>query len=287
MRDLPPEIEAAPMPVIIVGPGDEIVAANNAAVLIGFTRAETIARYLFLENQDFAAELAAAPPTKLWRFTFDEREKNFRISNIQSDRGICCWLTDMSEQLALAERLRILRNPSGKQLRQIKHQASTAIGYAELLDVIMDGESPLSADKVAIVTQYHSKVRNSLQRIQEIAISESATGISSKRSILLVENHEALNEVITELLKSEGYKVTSFLDSKSALQYFAVNHYSVHTAIVADTLNRERKETFSSTLKKMSPKLSIITLSANPDAAPEPAIRKPLDFKQLLRILED
>ena len=282
-----PEIVAAPMPLIVVGPGDDIVAANSAAVSMGFAVDEAITRYLALEKNDFVSELAAAPITKLWRFTFKEREKIFSLSSIQSDVGIYCWLRDMSEQLALAERLKIIGNPSGKQLRQIKHQTAIAIGYAELLEVITYDENPLTADKISIVNQYHSEVRSSLQRIQHILDDQNVTGIPSKRSILLVEGHEALNQVITELLKSEGYRVTSFLDSKSALQYFDVNHYSVHTAIIAETLNREKTEAFSDALKKLAPKLIIITLSANPEAAPKPALRKPVDFKQLLSVLEN
>ena len=254
---------------------------------MGFVLAETLNKYLTLDTEDFAAELEAAPITKLWHFTFNEREKICRLSGIQTDAGIYCWLTDMSEQLALAERLRVLQNPAGKQLRQIKYKAATAIGYAELLEVIMSEDGALSPDQIGIVRQYHSEVKTSLQRIQQIAINESAAGIMPKRSILLIEDHEPLNEVITELLKSEGYKVTSFLDSRSALQYFGVNRYSINTAIVAETINRKDVKSLSHALREMAPKLSIITLSTNPSEAPQPAIRKPLDFEQLLQALKD
>jgi len=274
------------MPLIIVGPRDIIITANTAAVSMGFAEGEPVNKYLVLEEQDLATELIGAPATKLWRFSFSEREKICHLSSIQTDIGIYCWLTDLSEQLALAERLRTLKDPAKKQLLQIKNQAATAIGYAELLEVIMDGKGRLSADQITLIRRYQSEVRNSLQRIQQIALDGGFADTSVKNSILLVEGHEALNELITELLISEGYKVTSFLDTRSALEYFRVNRYSVQTAIVAENSNSAGGKSLSSALKEIAPALSIITLSATPDLATGLAIRKPLDFQQLLELLK-
>ena len=287
LNDLSPELKAAPIPLIVIDPDDIIVAANSAAVSMGFVEGDTVNRYLFLEEKDFAAQIAAAPVTKLWCFTFKDSEKLCHLSSSQAESGTYCWLRDMSEQLALAEQLRLLKDPGAKQLRKISHQAATALGYAELLDVIMDDPGALSPDQFALVRQYQLEVRNSLQRIQQIAVEENAAGKPAKRSILLVEGHAALNELITELLKSEGYKVASFLDASSALQYFRVNHHSVQTAIVDETLSTTGSNSLSNALKEMAPALSVITVSTDPDSAPGLAIRKPLDLRQLLQVLQD
>ena len=287
LSDLPPELKAAPIPLIVIGRGDLIVAANTAAISMGFAEGDAVKRYLFLEEKDFAAVVAAASTTKLWHFTFKDSEKLCHLSTSQAESGTYCWLRDMSEQLAVTERLRLLKGPGDKQLRLINHQSATALGYAELLDVIMDDPGALSPDQLALVRQYQLEVRNSLQRIQQIAVEENATGKPAKRSILLVEGHAALNELITELLKSEGYKVTSFLDASSALQYFRVNHHSVQTAIVGETSSRADSNSLSNALKEMAPALSVITVSTNPDSASGLAIGKPLDLRQLLQVLQD
>ena len=187
----------------------------------------------------------------------------------------------------IADRLRQMKEPGGKQLRRINHLSSTALGYAELLDVIMEDPTSLAAEQQALVRHYQAEVRQALQSIQEIAVAESITSQSKKDAVLLVESHTALNELITELLKSEGYKVTSFLDAQSAIQYFRVNHHAVQAAIIEDDQGNADTLGLPGLLKDIAPALSIITLAADPDSVPGLAIRKPLDINQLLKLLRD
>ena len=287
MPELSPELSAAPLPLLLLDPDNVIIAANGAAVTMGFEIGASINDYLHLQGRNVGAEIASAPGNKLWRLTFPDSEKHCYLSIHESESGVFCWLRDMSEQLAIADRLRQMKEPGGKQLRRINHLSSTALGYAELLDVIMEDPTSLAAEQQALVRHYQAEVRQALQSIQEIAVAESITGQSKKDAVLLVESHTALNELITELLKSEGYKVTSFLDAQSAIQYFRVNHHAVQAAIIEDDQGSADTLGLPGLLKDIAPALSIITLAADPDSVPGLAIRKPLDINQLLKLLRD
>ena len=149
MPELSPELSAAPLPLLLLNPDNVIIAANSAAVSMGFEVGSPINDYLHLQGRNVGAEIASAPGNKLWRLTFPDSEKHCYLSVHESESGVLCWLRDMSEQLAIADRLRQMKEPGGKQLRRINHLSSTALGYAELLDVIMEDPTSLAAEQQA------------------------------------------------------------------------------------------------------------------------------------------
>ena len=287
MINLETNLLSAPLPILLIDTTDSIVALNKAAISWGFVVDQKIKTYLELHGKPFATELSAKRESKLRIFRFPSSEKHCHLTAQKNKDGILCWLHDVSPQLAIAERLRQAAMPSENQLRRINHLSSTALGYAELLDVIMSDLDSLSPEQMALVQHYQSEVRHSLQSIQKNTGSEKFRTQSVKSSVLVVESHAALNELITELLKGEGYKVASFLDGESAVQYLQVNHHKVKTAIVEEAPKGLDKTNLINVLSDVAPGLDVILLAANPASSPGRAIRKPLDFEQLLQMLED
>ncbi|MBT4163134.1 MAG: response regulator [Gammaproteobacteria bacterium] len=281
------QLQNAPIALIAIGDDDVIVDANLQAIEAGLTVGESMKKYQPDLGAPFREAVEHQRDTESWLFRFDDSEKRYRITSITNDTILYCWLQDLSEQVALAEKVKQLKDPGSKRLRRINHQATTALGYAELLEVIMDDHEMLTAEKLSAVKQYQSEVANSLKMIQQIAQQEKEGKAVASSSILVAESHEALSELITELLRAEGYRVACFSDGQSALKYYSVNREAISKAIIDENLKGEGNLPLVMALRDMAPDLEIVTLTADASASSRDRILKPVDFQLLLKAVED
>jgi len=287
MIELSPQLELAPVALLVLDADDVIVTANLLARDSGFECGVPVSRYVTGVPQSLRAAIDGEPDTRSWRFRFADREKRYDIRCICEEGMYYCWLFDQSENIALAEKARQLKDPGSRRLRQINHQAATAMGYAELLEVIMADHEVLTAEKLAAVRQYQSEVSSALQNIQQVAQQDKENTKASSTSILVADSHAALSELISELLRAEGYRVTSFTDGESAYKYCKVNRHAIRKAIMDEGLRSNDNRPLVAALQEMKPSLEIVTLTDDTENNAADSILKPVDFQLLLRAVED
>ena len=283
MRELPETLQYAPMPLLIIDENDLITALNDAASAMGFERDTNPLDYVKGISEPFCEYLRYQPPGTIYRFQFRGAEKCCKVAPIKFAELTCLWLQDLSENLALADRLSQQKRPGSLQLRQINQLTITAMGYSELLDVVMSDQKTLSASKLSTVKQYQQEVTRNLRAIQELIAGTNQP--TQGGSILVVEPHEALAELISELLRGAGYRVTTFSDAGSALKYVTLNAQGFGKAIVDKDMTTEGEGSFLDALKMAAPDLPVLLLTDESEG--EGTIRKPLDFNLLLQAVQE
>lgn len=285
MTDLPDILKRAPIAMIVLNREDRVVDSNDLARTLGFVAHTMMNDLLIGLEEKFCEAIQHGPPLRSWRVRIDDREKRFQITWQAEGENFFVWFQDISEQVALAEKVRKTKAPSSKQLRQANHQAVTGLGYAELLEVIMDDHDILSGEKLTAVKHYQSEVANTLRAIQRITLNEGKDAAIEPTSIMVAESHAALSELISELLRAEGYRATSFSDAESALKFYALNHHTIQKAVIDETLKSD-EEFLTAALKKLAPELEIITLTDNEQIQSPGSVLKPVDFQLLLSAVE-
>ncbi len=271
------------MPLLIVDGEDVITTVNDAAADMGFESGNRVNDYLAGMAEPFCDHIRYQPRSTVYRFRFQAAEKACKVTPIEFAELNCLWLQDISENLSLADQLRQVRKPESMQFRQINQLVITAMGYSELLDVVMSDEEMLSAEKLSTVKQYQMEITRNLRAIQDLIDGKEKS--VQKGNVLVVEQHETLAELISELLRGEGYKVTTFSDAESGLKYAKLNGPGIQVAIIDELMNTESSESLPDALKKVAPELSILRLTDRGEG--EGTIRKPLDFNRLLEAVQE
>ncbi len=284
MQELPETLQYAPMPLLIVNDEDIITTLNDSASVMGFRSGDLVADYLNGMSEAFCEYIRYQPASTIYRFQFEGSEKPCKVTPIQFAELNCLWLQDISENLALADQLRQVKKPESMQFRQINQLIVTAMGYSELLDVVMSDEEGLSSDKMATVKQYQLEITRNLRAIQDLI--DGKDEVERKGSILVIEQHETLAELISELLRGEGYKVTAFSDASSGLKFATMNAASLQIAIVDETIaNEDGEGSLLDALKLAAPELPVLRLTDQGEG--EGTIRKPLDFNRLIQAVQE
>jgi CheY-like chemotaxis protein len=285
-------LNKSPTALIVLNAHDQVIDCNEAAHGLGFELYRKMSDYLSL-SEPFVTQAKYQPETHIYSFQFTDKQKRLRATIHEDESAIdkpasdktetLVWLVDVTEQLVVAERARQLMNPDAKRLRQISQQAMTALGYTELLDVVLADNLTLSPDKLVIVAQYQAEVAKRLREIQTL-IAKPEKNISAKM-ILVAEGHQALTELITELLRTEGYKVVGFTDAHSVLEYLRLNPATVSKAIIDEALKDGDSISLIERIREAEPTVKLIVLSDRHDA--KGSIQKPLDFQVLLEAMYD
>jgi CheY-like chemotaxis protein len=282
VQDLPETLQYAPMPLLIVNSDDVITTLNDAAAVMGFQSGDRVADYINGMNEPFCEHIRYQPSSTIFRFRFMSSVKPCKVTPIAFAELNCLWLQDISEHLALAEQLRQVKKPESMQFRQINQLIVTAMGYSELLDVVMSDDEALSADKLSTVKQYQLEITRNLRAIQDLIDDKEKP--QRRGSILVIEQHETLAELISELLRGEGYKTTAFSDAGSALKFATMNAHILQLAIVDETMSSDDGSLLDA-LKMAAPELPVLRLTDEGEG--KGTIRKPLDFNQLLRAVQE
>ena len=287
MRELPETLQYAPMPLLIIDAGGSITTLNDAASSMGFERGTKLPDYVSGIREPIGEYLRYQPPGGIHRFRFRGAEKPCKVTPIEFEELTCLWLQDLSENLALADQISQQKKPGSLQLKQINQLTITAMGYSELLDVVMGDSATLSANKLATVKQYQQEITGNLRAIQDLIAGTDRPARGG--NILVVEQHETLAELISELLRGQGYKVTTFSEAGSALKYVTLNARTLDKAIVDQDLTTESEDSFADALKMAAPDLPILLLTDQSGGGQHGAgtIRKPLDFRLLLQAVQE
>lgn len=284
MQELPETLQYAPMPLLIVNDEDIITTLNDSASVMGFRAGALVGDYLNGMSEPFCEYLRYQPASNVYRFQFEGSEKPCKVTPIQFAELHCLWLQDISENLALADQLRQVKKPESMQFRQINQLIVTAMGYSELLDVVMSDNEGLSTEKMSTVKQYQLEITRNLRAIQDLI--DGNQGVEKNGSILVIEQHETLAELISELLRAEGYKVTAFSDAQSGLKFATMNAASLQIAIVDEAIaDKEGEGSLLDALELAAPELPILRLTDQGEG--QGTIRKPLDFNRLIQAVQE
>lgn len=306
--NLPPETESAPVAFVRADESGVVRQCNRAAVKLGVTPGARLS--------DILAE-SGKTTTEL---TTGGRRKPVRVTAAE-DGGI--WIEDLSETNALSREVQKLRRPLSRELRQVSQQATNALGYAELLTVILDEQLGIEPDKQQTLQLYQSEIVKALQAIRETLAASSQTGMSANQGaghgdsqtanqtgnqkanqkllrkdgeILIADGHRDLADLIGELLKTRGYKSVSFTKPGAALEYARLNGASIQVALVDETLVDETMKSGDGSLAKalaalgatFQPAFHVIPLTAADQghAGDTGALKKPVDFDELFKAVE-
>ena len=285
MIELNAVLQTAPIALVVLDDDDLIRQANEKAVAMGLSAGTTLASYIANLKEKFVDHVRHQPESQLYRLEFQHGEKRCRASFEENNGDFYVWLVDVSEQLVLADQIRRLKHPDSNKMRQINQLAVTAAGYSELLDVILADSDSLGPDKLNTVRQYQHELTKNLSAMHRVVTNNKA--VMKKGSVLVADQNDALTELISELLRDEGYKVVGFSDPNTALKYFRVNEHNIQKAVVDEGLICENDASLVTTLQTASPDLGLIVLSKDSDSRDHGKVSKPLDFQVLLEAMED
>jgi CheY-like chemotaxis protein len=285
MIELNTVLQTAPVALVVLDDDDLIRQANEKAVAMGLSAGTTLASYIANLKEKFVDHVRHQPESQLYRLEFQYGEKRCRASFEENNGDFYVWLVDVSEQLVLADQIRRLKHPDSNKMRQINQLAVTAAGYSELLDVILADSDSLGPDKLNTVRQYQHELTKNLSAMHRVVTNNKA--VMKKGSVLVADQNDALTELISELLRDEGYKVVGFSDPNTALKYFRVNEHNIQKAVVDEGLICENDASLVTTLQTASPDLGLIVLSKDSDSRDHGKVSKPLDFQVLLEAMED
>ena len=285
MIELNTVLQTAPVALVVLDDDDLIRQANEKAVAMGLSAGTTLASYIANLKEKFVDHVRHQPESQLYRLEFQYGEKRCRVSFEENNGDFYVWLVDVSEQLVLADQIRRLKHPDSNKMRQINQLAVTAAGYSELLDVILADSDSLGPDKLNTVRQYQHELTKNLSAMHRVVTNNKA--VMKKGSVLVADQSDALTELISELLRDEGYKVVGFSDPNTALKYFRVNEHNIQKAVVDEGLICENDASLVTTLQTASPDLGLIVLSKDSDSRDHGKVSKPLDFQVLLEAMED
>lgn len=285
MTELNVVLETSPVALVVLDGDDFIIQANEKAVAMGLCTGTTLAGYIANLKEKFVDHVRHQPASQLYRMKFEYGEKRCRASFEENNGDLYVWLVDVSEQLVLADQIRRLKQPDSKKMRQISQLMVTAAGYSELLDVILADSDALDSDKLNTVRQYQHELTKNLTAMHRVVTNSKAE--AKRGSVLVADQNDALTELISELLRDEGYKVVGFSDPNMALKYFRVNEHNIQKAVIDEGLICDNDVTLVSTLQKASPDLALLVLSEDSDSRDDGKVSKPLDFQDLLEAMED
>ena len=281
---LHPMLEASPHGLLVLDRQDRICAANESARLLGFATGRPAETYFDGLKEPFVDAVRFQAVSSIFQMKHQARQKRFTVTCREHEGLWYCWLNDLSETLVLAEQVNRLKQPETKLLRHLQQAAVSGMGYSELVDVILDDSESLPQDKMATVTQYHREVTGALTRILELLKGEKRTLAAghADKLVVVADSHEALAELITELLRTEGYKVASFTDAGSTLTYCNMNAAGIGQALIDENMTDGDGRRIIDVLAESG--LRVIRLSEHADDSQ--SVQKPVDFRQLLEVLE-
>jgi CheY-like chemotaxis protein len=238
----------APVVFIVFDKGMHIVAINEAAESFGFRVGTTLNQYFHestpaMTFETFRARVVQQPECRL------KNNKTFGAKWFaeadENHAGL--WLNDITELVFVQAQVQSLTKPERKFLHQISNLISTTLGYSELIELMLDEDTPLVANRLDAVKRYQIEISTALQQAERLLRREQGGPAvvdgrwASNRHILIVIQDATRTELLAELLKSQQFKVTSFLDVDSAIEFLGTRSAQIDLAILdgVDEVSRQ------------------------------------------------
>ena len=269
-----PDLESAPLAYVRLGDDGFVQAANMAARQLGVAPGMRLGSLL---------SPAGADPAQL---LLDTGGSQRRVRIVKTENaGI--WIEDLSEITALSRQLQKHRSRLNRGLGLVEQQATNALGYAELLSVILEEGQVVAPERWGILKSYQSKIVKALQTIREAVAEGPARSRPAKGGeVLVVDAHRDLAELVAELLKTRGYRAISFTEPADALQYARMNAASLGVALVDGAMTIEGTS-LAEALGQLDHGLVVAELALDDPETPGGGRRliKPIDFDELFTLV--
>ena len=296
-------VEAAPIGVVIVDRGREIVMANSWAVQqLGLPAGSSLQDHLG-EDALVAIDQVLAEPGKTAELNFERALGNKAVEVIAAAVGDefqhALFVSDISEKIALGRQLQSSRKPSRRLLYQLNSAATAMMGYTELIELMLEEEGVISGERLVVVRRYHKEVRKSLETIHRLLKVErdggrrpDSTAIPmTRQQVVIVDTDPAVVEYIAELMKGLQFRVSTFTEASRAFTFCREETEKVGLVIVDESLPGSSDAPGYLELLELGGNWPLIVCAREvgnlPDMSRVHPCEKPIDISDLTRIVSD
>ncbi len=274
-------IEYAPDAFLLLDDSFIVQNANQRASELGFRSGERLSKQVDARTFDHVR--------RLWEG--DEADRTTGVS-IQGraleltfipNTGLPywgLWIKDNAELNLVQKSLQRLSRPEKKTHLQLSNLISATLGYSELVELMLEENKALGQEQRSTIRKYQKEVSAGLQQSERIIRGErgkslpGVPGTGSGRHVLVVHRDPHRTELLTELLRSQNFKVTSFNNLSVARKFVSLNAHNLDLAIVSDTDNLHLD---------LDPSLQLLICSSSDNGEESHArIEEPLDINQLM-----
>ena len=220
---------------------------------------------------------------------FENTQKFVRFVKSTERTGL--WIQDLSHQKALEKQLQAALTPSRKLTRDLRHNMITALSYGELVQLILEDETPLSAKAKDNLSRYQGQLMQHLEAAVKRINKQEGHAKSDRKHILIVDDETIVTEVLEGLMRAKSYKVTSFTDSRNALKAFEINPSAYNLAIVDHHMPGLDGLTLARNMHLIDTSLPVVLCTNREELTAadsvQQVLKKPIDIDQLMRILRE
>lgn len=281
------ELMAAPVAYVVLNADLIIVALNDMAKKQKFETGRSITDYFHeLDSRLFYEKLNSGEATAFEGRLNTQKTFELNLAPLTDNPYVGLWLRDTSELKYIQSQLQSLRKPERKLLHQINNLISATLGYSDLVELMLEEKSVLTPERISAISRYQNEMsagleqaERLLQRQQHGPATVEEPGMSN-RHILVVQQKATRSELMVELLRSQRFKVTSFIDSSAAMEFVKINSNALDLAIVG------RVDELTDLLLVSDSKIEIIVCGSDDVDLKEnrlhPVPDNPLDINELL-----
>mgnify|MGYP001583198962 FL=1 len=238
--------------------------------------------------------------------------------------GIDLFVQDISESKMLGRQLQESSKPARRFVHDISNALGNAIGYAELLTMMLSEEEMFAGQKLAAIRRYQNAVseglasanaliqqersrKNQMQMAQgpdqvlqvfkgrdSKSASSETTAPLVQRHVVIVDDEPSIAEFLAELVRSSHYKATVFTKSMEAYDYLALNNEPVDLLIVDQVMPELTGVELANNLHATNVKIPVVLCTTDHDFIDDPSeqpvnirhlISKPVDIRELTELI--
>ena len=270
---------------MLIDQADEVLRSNVAAYeLFGVHEAMRLEACVHIDDQSRLCAFLQSKSDQLeCIFVSGGTQKTARITKGTNNRSL--WIQDLSHQKALEKRIQAALAPTKRLVRDLRHLTNTALSYGELIQLILDESFPVTSKAKTSLSRYQLQLMQHLQAAVKL-IKEQKPIASERKHILIVDDELIITELLTELMRTKLYKVTSFTSATAALEAFEINPVTFDLAILDHQMPGIDGLELAQHLRRRSPKIPLIMCTSQ-TKFPSPKIlqtiiRKPIDIDLLM-----
>tara|TARA_E500000331_G_C17178364_1_gene679405 strand:- start:260 stop:1138 length:879 start_codon:yes stop_codon:yes gene_type:complete len=279
-------IQASPIGFVSLDESSEVVSSNDVArQQFGIEKGYGIESYVHDDDRErLSVFLRSADSTIDCVVRFENKQKFARFIKGPDDSAL--WIQDLSHQKALERQLQTALTPTRKLTRDLRHITATALSYGELVQLILDDDTPLSVKAKDNLARYQGQLMKHLQAAVRLINQQDVSAKSERKHILIVDDETIVTEVLAELMRSKSYKVTSFTDSGSALKAFEINPSAYDLAIVDHHMPGLDGLTLARSMRLTDTSLPVVLCTNREEVTEQDSVqqvlKKPIDIDQLM-----
>ena len=279
-------IQTSPIGFVLIDQAGEVLRSNVAACeLFGVHKGMRFEACVHIDDQSRLGIFLQSKNDQLeCIFVSGGTQKTARITKGTNNRSL--WIQDLSHQKALEKRIQATLSPTKRLVRDLRHLTNTALSYGELIQLILDESFPVTSKAKTSLSRYQLQLMQNLQAAVKLIKEQKPSIASERKHILIVDDELIITELLTELMRTKLYKVTSFTSATAALEAFEINPVTFDLAILDHQMPGIDGLELAQHLRRRSPKIPLIMCTSQTGfSSPkilQTIIRKPIDIDLLM-----